>query len=57
MVNKFSKSFKYPKSIIQRSPVPDDKISWDVPFPDYKPEGYTSPNILSHSSADEDILS
>ncbi|KAK3884163.1 hypothetical protein Pcinc_011563 [Petrolisthes cinctipes] len=39
----------YPRtdSKIERVQVPDDKVDWSVPFPDYTPTSYTSPHILA----------
>jgi ADP-ribose pyrophosphatase len=31
---------------VARAPVPDDKVSWTVEWPDYKPVDYTSPHVL-----------
>ncbi|XP_047491843.1 ADP-ribose pyrophosphatase, mitochondrial-like [Penaeus chinensis] len=32
---------------IPRSEVPDNKVSWTVPFPEYAPTEYTAPHILA----------
>lgn len=32
---------------IKRFPVPEDKISWDVAWPEYDPVDYTAPIVLS----------
>ena len=41
---------------IKRFPVPDDKVSWDVPFPEYKPVDYTAPVVAAKPVwADPDI--
>ncbi|KAK3084733.1 hypothetical protein FSP39_018106 [Pinctada imbricata] len=47
----------YPRTEdVKRSTVPDDKVPWSVPFPDYKPVDYTSPGILKGPVyADADI--
>lgn len=31
---------------VARAPVPDDKVSWAVSWPDYKPVDYTAPSVL-----------
>jgi ADP-ribose pyrophosphatase len=31
----------------KRTEVPDDKVDWNVEFPDYKPVDYTAPVVLS----------
>lgn len=36
----------YPETAIKRSEVPDDKVSWKVDFPDYKPTEYTAEKVL-----------
>ncbi|XP_043929139.1 ADP-ribose pyrophosphatase, mitochondrial-like [Protopterus annectens] len=36
----------YPNSDFKRTSVPQDKISWSVPWPDYIPVDYTAPSIL-----------
>ncbi len=36
----------YPRNeSIQRCPVPDDNVSWDVPFPAYAAVDYTAPSV------------
>ncbi|XP_043942210.1 ADP-ribose pyrophosphatase, mitochondrial isoform X2 [Protopterus annectens] len=36
----------YQSSDIKRTSVPEDKISWSVPWPDYSPVEYTAPSVL-----------
>ncbi|KAG8212644.1 hypothetical protein J437_LFUL018775, partial [Ladona fulva] len=36
----------YPRSQILRSVVPDDKVSWEVDWPEYQPVPYTSPHLI-----------
>ena len=31
---------------VQRSPVPDDKVSWSADWPEYHPVDYTAPVVL-----------
>jgi hypothetical protein len=46
----------YTGSSIQRFVVPDDKVPWSVPFPEYTPIDYTAPVVLSKPVwADVDI--
>ena len=41
-----------------RTPVPDDKVSWAVEWPDYKPIQYTAGSVLKGPVwADTDLLS
>ena len=41
---------------MERIPVPDEKVPWDVKFEDYKPVEYTSENVLKKPIwADPDI--
>lgn len=43
-----ARSKEYPRNPkILRFPVPDDNVSWDVPFPDYQPVEYTAPSVAS----------
>ncbi|BFZ18401.1 hypothetical protein BsWGS_21439 [Bradybaena similaris] len=53
-----ARSETYPRSDVKRFPVPDDKVPWSVPFPEYKPVYYTSKTVLDQPAwADkEDIL-
>lgn len=46
----------YPGTNIQRSSVPNDKVSWSVPFSEYKPVSYTAEVVLNKPVwADDDI--
>lgn len=39
---------------VARFPVPDEKVSWSVDWPEYKPVDYTAPSVLTASWADPD---
>ena len=39
---------------VARFPVPDEKVSWTVDWPEYKPVDYTAPSVLTASWADPD---
>ncbi|XP_046966210.1 ADP-ribose pyrophosphatase, mitochondrial [Vanessa cardui] len=45
----------YPRSTVQRFPVPDDKVAWNTEFIEYKPPTYTSPSIQGQPWADPEI--
>jgi ADP-ribose pyrophosphatase len=46
----------YPRTSIQRFPVPDEKVSWSVAFPEYAPVKYTADSVLKQPSwADTDF--
>ena len=30
---------------VERLPVPDDRVSWSVDWPEYKPVDYTAPSV------------
>lgn len=45
----------YPRSSVERFPVPDDKVSWSTEFKEYKPPTYTSPSIQGQVWADPEI--
>lgn len=36
----------YPRSNVKRFPVPDDKVPWDVNWPEYRPVNHTSESVL-----------
>ncbi|KAK3579277.1 hypothetical protein CHS0354_033355 [Potamilus streckersoni] len=44
-----SRSSPYPETDLHRFNVPDDKVPWDVDFPEYNPPTYTSPVVLAKS--------
>lgn len=46
---------KYPRSNIERFPVPDDKVSWSTVFNEYKPVNYTASHIFGKPWADPEI--
>lgn len=37
---------------IERFPVPDDKIAWEMNFPEYKPIEFTTEKIKNNKKAD-----
>ncbi len=37
---------------IQRFPVPDGKVCWNIPYPDYMPFEYTTEKIQHNPKAD-----
>lgn len=48
----------YPGTMIKRWKVPDDKVLWQHPYPEYKPTLYTAPFVLSKPYwADIDLIS
>ncbi|XP_068633753.1 ADP-ribose pyrophosphatase, mitochondrial [Battus philenor] len=46
----------YPRSTIQRFPVPDEKVSWAVEYKEYNPVNYTSTSVHGKPWADPDIV-
>ena len=40
---------------IQRFHIPDDKVKWSVPWPEYEPTNYTSPSVMGRPWADLDL--
>nr|XP_054764684.1 ADP-ribose pyrophosphatase, mitochondrial-like [Lytechinus pictus] len=47
----------YPRSKLERFPVPDDKVSWDVEWPEYSPVRYTADKLKAGPVwADPDIM-
>ncbi|XP_001603303.2 ADP-ribose pyrophosphatase, mitochondrial isoform X1 [Nasonia vitripennis] len=55
MIHKKCRNSVYPLSNVQRFSVPDDKVSWDVSFPQYSPVIYTSKVLQGKPWADPDI--
>lgn len=45
----------YSSSNIKRFEVPEDKVSWDIKYPEYKPVKYTSEVLVGKPWADPDI--
>ncbi|CAH0398310.1 unnamed protein product [Chilo suppressalis] len=45
----------YPRSTIERFPVPGDKVKWSTEYKQYQPVEYTSPSITGKPWADPDI--
>jgi len=53
-----ARSTTYPQCAEKRFPVPDDKVPWEVEFPDYSPVSYTAPVVLKKPPwADPDLMS
>lgn len=48
---------KYPKSDINRFPVPDEYVPWSVPYEEYSPVTFTAKHINSQVWADPEIES
>ncbi|KAL3837145.1 hypothetical protein ACJMK2_022523, partial [Sinanodonta woodiana] len=48
-VHNRSRTSPYPETDLVRFSVPDDKVPWDVDFPEYNPPMYTSPLVLAKS--------
>eukprot|EP00127_Corallochytrium_limacisporum_P007524 Clim_evm46s253 gene=Clim_evmTU46s253 len=40
-------SYKGSENSVDRTPVPDDKTSWQLSWPDYKPVEFTDPKVLA----------
>lgn len=45
----------YPRSNIERFPVPDEKVSWSSEYKEYKPHNHTSSSIHGQPWADPNI--
>ncbi|KAJ8731301.1 hypothetical protein PYW07_004465 [Mythimna separata] len=45
----------YPRSNIERFPVPDDKVSWSSEYKEYQPHNHTASSIHGRPWADPDI--
>lgn len=45
----------YPRSNVERFPVPDDKVSWSSEYKEYLPHDYTSSVIHGKPWADSNI--
>jgi len=43
---------KYPRSNIERFRVPDDKVDWNIDWPEYKPPTFTSPHTIGKPWSD-----
>ncbi|CAG2167814.1 unnamed protein product, partial [Oppiella nova] len=60
LVHVFSRQSPYPNTTVQRYPVPDKYVSWDVMWVDYDPIAYTKRKhefgVSIQDLADEDIL-
>ena len=51
-----ARQLEYGATGIKRFPVPDDKVSWSVDWPEYSPVDYTNPHVLAGPVwADPDI--
>ena len=55
-LNEKSRTLHYPKSSVSRTHVPDNKVSWNVSWPEYEPVKYTSEKVLSNPNADNNLL-
>ncbi|KAH7726985.1 Protein NDX-6 [Aphelenchoides avenae] len=44
----------YLRSSVHRTQVPDDKVRWEVPWPDYKPPDYTAETLKGKPWADQE---
>ncbi|RDD39507.1 Transient receptor potential cation channel subfamily M member 2 [Trichoplax sp. H2] len=56
-VHKKARKSPYPGTAIQRFPVPDNAVNWEIPFPDYEPVVHTDDVVLAGPIwADPDIL-
>lgn len=55
MIHRKCRNSIYPSSSVQRFTVPDDKVSWNVDFPDYSPVKYTSKVLQGKPWADPDL--
>jgi len=42
----------YPRSQVERFPVPDDKVDWSVDWPEYSPPTFTSSYAIGKPWAD-----
>jgi len=42
----------YPRSQVDRFPVPDDKVDWAVDWPEYRPPTFTSPGAIGQPWSD-----
>ncbi|XP_076677024.1 ADP-ribose pyrophosphatase, mitochondrial [Andrena cerasifolii] len=45
----------YPSSSVQRFEVPENKVSWDIEYSEYKPVKYTAPDLKGKPWADPEI--
>lgn len=45
----------YPRSSIQRFPVPDDKVDWSTNYEEYNPMRYDAASLIGKPWADSDI--
>ncbi|KAK6036489.1 hypothetical protein COOONC_26006 [Cooperia oncophora] len=45
----------YLRSNVYRCKVPDEKLGWSVPFPEYNPPDYTDPKVVGRSWSDPEI--
>ncbi|XP_025081227.1 transient receptor potential cation channel subfamily M member 2-like isoform X2 [Pomacea canaliculata] len=50
-----SRSAIYPGSFVERFPVPNDKVSWDIHFPQYDPVNYTAQKVLQNEEGTDAI--
>ncbi|KAK2583048.1 hypothetical protein KPH14_009086 [Odynerus spinipes] len=55
MIHKKCRQGFYPHTNIKRFEVPENKVSWNVEYPEYKPNKYTAPSIKDKPWADPEI--
>ena len=55
MIHKKCRNNIYPSTTIERFPVPDDKVLWNVDFSEYSPVKYTSKVLQGKPWADPEI--
>lgn len=54
-VGKYQTGYISKFSISQRLAVPDEKVKWSAPWPEYSPLKYTSSHLIGQPWADLDI--
>lgn len=52
IVHKNCRNGIYPRSMLERFPVPDNLVAWSTSYPDYKPPFYDAPSIKGKPWAD-----
>ena len=55
MVHLKCRNCVYPRSNVERQNVPDDKVPWSVPYPEYSPPNHTDKSIIGKDWADIDL--
>ncbi|PSN41282.1 ADP-ribose pyrophosphatase [Blattella germanica] len=56
MVHRKCRGGMYPRSNVERTEVPDEKLPWKVQWDNYQPATYTAAHIIGQPWADPDIL-